>query len=173
MERKYGPAVTPDEVAHLLRDFGPLDFIRQANPLELAQMNLNEGVIVQFKMYDDGQSALQVSNPPTPGSLNPGLILQAYRNHDVYKMQSMANMSSPVRSTSGGSSNPANRKYLDTYDIDRRSIFVGNLPAETQELDLQQRFEHWGPIIKVTLHKNESVVDGTSSFYFLRGYAKL
>lgn len=46
----------------MLRGFGQLDFIRLATPVELAQMNLNEGVLVQFKMYDDGQTALQVSS---------------------------------------------------------------------------------------------------------------
>jgi len=61
MERKYGSPITPVEVAHLLRGFGPLDFIRPATPIELAQMDLNDGVMVQFQMYDDGQAALQVS----------------------------------------------------------------------------------------------------------------
>jgi hypothetical protein len=46
----------------LLRGFGKLDFIRPANAFELAQLNLNEGVMVQFQMYDDGQNALQVSD---------------------------------------------------------------------------------------------------------------
>jgi hypothetical protein len=61
VERKYGTTVTPDEVAHMFQGFGQLDFIRLATPVELAQMNLNEGVLVQFKMYDDGQTALQVN----------------------------------------------------------------------------------------------------------------
>ena len=65
MERKYGTVITPDEVAHLLRGFGKLDFIRPAHAFELAQMNLNEGVMVQFQMYDDGQAALQVSDSPS------------------------------------------------------------------------------------------------------------
>lgn len=46
----------------MLRPFGKLDFIRPANAFELAQMNLNEGVMVQFQLYDDGQNALQVSD---------------------------------------------------------------------------------------------------------------
>jgi hypothetical protein len=72
LERKYGPAITPDEVSHLLRGFGKLDFIRPANAFELAQLNLNEGVMVQFQMYDDGQAALQVSRS-FPGLLSIGV----------------------------------------------------------------------------------------------------
>jgi hypothetical protein len=92
------------------------------------------------------------------------LISQAYRNHDVYKMQSMASMCSPVRGAPFGGSVPADRQYLDTYEVDKRSIFVGNLLVETRELDLLQKFEKYGPIHRVTLHKNESVVDGTVCF---------
>jgi hypothetical protein len=62
MERKYGPSITTDEVAQLLQGFGKLEMIRPAHTLELAQLNLNEGVMVQFQMYDDGQTALQVSS---------------------------------------------------------------------------------------------------------------
>ncbi len=46
----------------MLRGFGKLDFIRPASAFERAQLNLNEGVMVQFQMYDDGQNALQVSD---------------------------------------------------------------------------------------------------------------
>jgi hypothetical protein len=163
LERKYGSSITTDEVAQLLSGFGKLDFIRPANAFELAQLNLNEGVMVQFQMYDDGQAALQVSH--SSARIHPAvpIISQAYRNHDVYKMQSMANMCSPARGSQfGGPSDPAARQYLENYEVDKRSVFVGNLPAETQELDLQQKFEKYGPIRRVTLHKNESLVDGTS-----------
>jgi RNA recognition motif-containing protein len=79
-------------------------------------------------------------------------------------MQSMANMCSPARSVFGGHSNPADRQYLETYEVDKRSVFVGNLPVEIQEIDLQQKFEKNGAIRRVTLHKNESTVDCMSSF---------
>lgn len=62
-ERKYGPSITANEVAQLLQGFGKLDFIRPANPFELAQLNLNEGILVQFQIYDDGQAAAQASIP--------------------------------------------------------------------------------------------------------------
>lgn len=73
----------------------------------------------------------------------------------------MANMCSPARSAYGGPSNPVERQYLETYEVDKRSVFVGNLPVDIQELDLQQKFQKYGPIRNITLHKNESVVDGT------------
>jgi RNA recognition motif-containing protein len=81
-------------------------------------------------------------------------------------MQSMANMCSPTRSTLVGQSNSVLRRYLETYEVDKRSIFLGNLPAEIGEVDLHRGFEKYGAIAKISLHKNESVVDGRSFLAF-------
>lgn len=145
-ERQYGPAITPREAMSLLSPFGKIDSVHRANASDRAAYNLNEGVVVQFAMYDEGQAALQ-----------------AFRNHDVYKMQSMANMASPSRNTK---SNPAYRDYLNTYDIERRSVFVGNLPADTVEADLEQHFANCGNIIRVTIHRPESIIDASQKHCF-------
>jgi RNA recognition motif-containing protein len=92
--------------------------------------------------------------------------LQRYRGHEKYKMTSMANMHSPR----AAGSDPAARQYTETYYVDIRSIFVGNLPADATEAELHLKFEEFGPIAKdgISLHKSESSVDGKMSFvYFL------
>lgn len=155
-ERQYGPAITPREAMSLLSPFGKIDSVHRANASDRAAYNLNEGVVVQFAMYDEGQAALQVRDSLLHHG-NPTDHFQAFRNHDVYKMQSMANMASPSRNTK---SNPAYRDYLNTYDIERRSVFVGNLPADTVEADLEQHFANCGNIIRVTIHRPESIIDG-------------
>lgn len=75
----------------------------------------------------------------------------------------MANMGSPARQGRLTTSDPAARQYLDTYEIDKRSIFVGNLPADITEDELQEIFQPFGEVVQVTLHKNDSTVDSTSS----------
>ena len=75
-------------------------------------------------------------------------------------MQSMANMCSPARSTFGVRSNSADRQYLETYEVDKRSVFVGNLPVEVEEKDLLEKFQKYGTIHQITLHRNESTLDG-------------
>lgn len=60
-ERMYGTAVSPSEVENLLRGFGRISYCRYVTPIERANFNLNEGVMVQFEMYDEGQAALQVN----------------------------------------------------------------------------------------------------------------
>lgn len=62
-ERKYGPAIGPQEVKQMLRQYGTVTMCRSVNPLEQAQYDLNEGVVVQFELYEHGQLALQVHDP--------------------------------------------------------------------------------------------------------------
>ncbi|KAI0995772.1 hypothetical protein K3495_g12408 [Podosphaera aphanis] len=146
-ERKYGAAITPDEVENLLRSFGKLTECRPATPLEMATNNLGEGVVVNFDMFDNGKNACQ-----------------AFRNHAVYKMISLFHLGSPRNDRN--QSDPARRAYLDTYEIDRRSIFVGNLPPDINELEVKDLFSKFGDIIHVAIHKSESVVDPCSKHCF-------
>jgi RNA recognition motif-containing protein len=83
-------------------------------------------------------------------------------------MTSMANMHGP---RSAGS-DPAARQYTETYYVDIRSIFVGNLPADTTEVELHLKFEEFGPIAKdgISLHKGESSVDGKISLVCFLSY---
>lgn len=74
-------------------------------------------------------------------------------------MQCMANMASPARQ-GFNKSDPAHRSYLDTYEVDKRSVFVGNLSIDVNEAELYEIFQHFGNIVQVTLHKNDSTVDG-------------
>ncbi|KAE8440775.1 hypothetical protein EG329_006592 [Mollisiaceae sp. DMI_Dod_QoI] len=148
-ERKYGAAITPQEVEDLLRGFGRINYCRPVSLIERATHNLDEGVIVQFELYDEGQAALQ-----------------AYRNHEEYKMQSLANMDMSSPSRDRVHEDPVGRHYLDEYDIERRSIYVGNLPTDAVNDDLRDVFVKFGTIIKVTLHKNESIIDANQQRCF-------
>ena len=62
VERKFGATVTPDDVRNLLEPYGAIDFCYTTSHVERAALNLNEGVIVQFQLYDDGQTAQSVSS---------------------------------------------------------------------------------------------------------------
>jgi hypothetical protein len=61
IEKAYGPTITVDEARAMLQEFGRLTLCRPIHPMERSFHNLNEGVIVEFEMYDQGQLAVQVS----------------------------------------------------------------------------------------------------------------
>jgi hypothetical protein len=61
IERKYGPVITEDEARSVLDRFGEMEFVRTIDEVERDRFRLSDGVLVQFKLYDDGQTAFQVS----------------------------------------------------------------------------------------------------------------
>jgi RNA recognition motif-containing protein len=61
VERKYGNVVTPEEVTELFSSFGNITRCYTATSVERTALNLNEGVILEFELYDAGQAAFSVS----------------------------------------------------------------------------------------------------------------
>ncbi|TAQ88197.1 hypothetical protein B7494_g3501 [Chlorociboria aeruginascens] len=140
IERKYGPVLTSDEARNLLKKFGKIELCYTASHVERTALNLNEGVIVQFEMYDEGQDAHS-----------------AFRNHELFKMQPIAGLASPARREINRSPDTeASRSYLARYDVDRRSIFVGNLPIGTSEEQVNGLFEHYGYIKEIIIRETTS-----------------
>ncbi|RKF63924.1 Polyadenylate-binding protein, cytoplasmic and nuclear [Erysiphe neolycopersici] len=146
-ERKYGSTVTPDEVKKLLCNFGKLTECRPATQTEMASNNLGEGVVVNFDMFENGKNACQ-----------------AFRNHAIYNMIRLFHLGASQHDR--GQSDPTHRAYLDTYEVDRCSIFVGNLPSEINDLEVKDIFSKYGDIINITTYKNESNFDPFSKHCF-------
>ncbi|KAJ8058451.1 hypothetical protein OCU04_012639 [Sclerotinia nivalis] len=149
IERKYGPVVTPGEVRDLLQRFGKIELCYTASHVERTALNLNEGVIVQFEMYDEGQDAQS-----------------AFRNHDLYKLQPIAGLATPAQQSPPEAEIDATKAYLARYDVDRRSIFVGNLPLSASEQQIRGLFEHYGEIQDISLRENASKFEPEEKFAF-------
>lgn len=64
VERKYGPIITPEEVREMMSPYGTITSCYTVSSVERTALNLNEGVIVEFEMYDEGQTASSVRNCP-------------------------------------------------------------------------------------------------------------
>lgn len=163
VERKFGPVCTPNEVRTLLQSYGNIEFCYTASLVERTALNLGEGVIVQFKLYDDGQNAQSVS------SSIQSFVFQAdasktFRNHDVWKLVAIAGMHSPVRGSfnhsirTSPSATDSARAYLSRYETDRRSVFVGNLPVGATEDEIRKLFAAYGEIEEIIIR------DSTSKF---------
>lgn len=161
VERKSGPTATAGEVRQLLEIYGRLDFCYTATALERTAFNVNEGVIVQFSLYDDGQNAFAVSHSKLNSSFNADSS-QALRNDEDWKLLDIASMSNLGRVQSAqvvrnsSTEVDAARAYLSRYETDRRSIFVGNLPVGTTEEHIEGLFEHFGKINHINLREGVS-----------------
>jgi RNA recognition motif-containing protein len=71
-------------------------------------------------------------------------------------MQPIAGLASPTQHAHSSPEMDATKAYLARYEVDRRSIFVGNLPLRTTEQQLRDLFEHYGEIQEVSLRENVS-----------------
>jgi len=83
-------------------------------------------------------------------------------------MQAVSSLASPARIQS--SPNPHVASYLARYEVDRRSVFVGNLPPGTGEIDVIQLFSRVGNTYNIEVKEFHSKYDGksptSSSIYF-------
>jgi hypothetical protein len=66
IERKFGAVITPEEARELLQSYGTIELCYTASHVERTALNLNEGVIIQFEMYDEGQNAYSVGCSTIP-----------------------------------------------------------------------------------------------------------
>lgn len=108
-------------------------------------------------MYDEGQDAQAVSSSFILHLFFLMLMYsQAFRSHDLYKLQPIAGLATPAQQSPPAAEVDATKAYLARYDVDRRSIFVGNLPLGTSEQQIRGLFEHYGEIQDISLRENAS-----------------
>ena len=83
------------------------------------------------------------------------------RNHEEFKMSSVAHLTPPASREQAHQVEAANtRAYLSRYEVDRRSIFVGNLPLGTTDQEIRGLFQYYGMIEAVTVRESLSRFDG-------------
>ena len=79
----------------------------------------------------------------------------------MWKLVTIAGMnsSSRVMTRSSPAATDSARAYISRYEVDRRSIFVGNLPLGTTEQQIKDLFEPYGKIEEINLRENASKID--------------
>ena len=73
-------------------------------------------------------------------------------------MESLSKNENSKKAARGGQVDNA-EQYLARYDVDRRSIFVGNLPRTVTEGQLSDLFSGYGRIKHVSIHTRPSRVE--------------
>lgn len=82
---------------------------------------------------------------------------QAVRQHDGYCIDAF-----DVKKKNFISRTDADEEFLRKYDVDRRSIFVGNLPADTHKEEIIDLLSPVGEILDVNLVKRPTSYHGQS-----------
>ncbi|KAM3545485.1 hypothetical protein ARSEF1564_001647 [Beauveria bassiana] len=130
-----GDFITSDEAADLLSSLGEIAEADELDAEMQHSMRLPPTVVVRYKMYDPRRD-----------------VPLAFRGHRKYKVipydpKPSAN-SRPETQVS-----PNKEQFLNQYDRDRRSIYMGNLPMNMTEETLTNLISACGEVIAVVLFK--------------------
>ncbi|KAK2734135.1 RNA recognition domain-containing protein [Colletotrichum kahawae] len=143
--RRNRTAITVEEANELLTPFGDLETARFLDDEIQQQMRLPVTIRVQFKEFDSTQQ-----------------VLKAFRLNRVYHVEAY----DFKKAMQARSRNPE-RMWLDTYDRDRRSVFIGDLPLDFTESDIRILMEDVGSVVSVQVKRLDYHREGPKLIAFV------
>ncbi|KAK8877174.1 RNA recognition domain-containing protein [Apiospora arundinis] len=117
--RNYvGGEVSLEEARSVLQQFGAIGRLEEVSSDIADSIGIHQGILVEFKNYDPNRD-----------------IQAAFRHHAYYRVAAhdvhRARRAKPTTNS--------DQAYLRRYDIDARSIFIGNLPDDCSGLEREVR----------------------------------
>ncbi|KAI2619714.1 hypothetical protein GGR54DRAFT_640039 [Hypoxylon sp. NC1633] len=109
----HGETINTDEARVQMSSFGPISKCEELHPQLQDALHAKGGVLVEFTTYDPSRD-----------------VIAAYRRHPAYRVVPY-DLKRPKKTTKVDQ----DEAWLQKYEIDRRSIFVGNLPADETNLE--------------------------------------
>ncbi|KAK2035387.1 RNA recognition domain-containing protein [Colletotrichum zoysiae] len=143
--RRDGSEITMEEANELMRPFGTIETFRILDPQIREQLQLPVTIRVQFEVFDPSQQ-----------------VLRAFRLNKTYKVEPF-----DFKKAMQARARNADRAFLDSYDRDRRSIFIGDLPLSFSENDIRILMEEIGGVVSVQTKRLEYVREGPKLIAFV------
>ncbi|KAF9872186.1 RNA recognition domain-containing protein [Colletotrichum karsti] len=143
--RKNRTAITFEEANELLSPFGSIETLRFLDNDIVVQLSLPITVRVQFKEFDPTQQ-----------------VLRAFRQNKCYHVEAF-----DFKKAMQNRSRHPDRQFLDNYDRDRRSIFIGDLPLSISEDDIRVLMEDVGSVVAVQIKRLDYHRDGPRLIAFV------
>ncbi|KAI0204227.1 hypothetical protein F4808DRAFT_475686 [Astrocystis sublimbata] len=139
MFSRAGHQVNTSEARNHLLQFGEIAQLEPLHEEAVRAMKLPGAVFVEYTAFDPGRD-----------------IISAYRYHEEYGVVAYDLKKSNV---------PQNNHYagyLARYEIDRRSIYVGNLPHNVENIEevLKHVADKWGTVEKIQVIRKEPRNEG-------------
>ncbi|KAK3311435.1 uncharacterized protein B0T15DRAFT_548965 [Chaetomium strumarium] len=145
MYSRRGDDITTDIAREILEPYGELS---KCEPLSLQMqqaMNIPSAVLVEFAKFDPKRD-----------------LNSAVRQHDGFRIDAF-----DVKKKNFISRTDADEEFLRKYDVDRRSVFVGNLPSEVDEDEIMDLFSDVGEVLDATIVKRTNGAGVTKAFGFV------
>ncbi|KAL2161181.1 hypothetical protein VTH06DRAFT_8400 [Thermothelomyces fergusii] len=126
---RRGEDITPDIAREILEPYGELSKCEMLSVQMQEAMSLPSAVLVEFAKFDPKRD-----------------LNMAIRQHEGYRIDAF-----DVKKKNLISRGDADEEFLRKYDVDRRSVFIGNLPVDTQKEELVDLFSDVGDVIGVNV----------------------
>ncbi|KAK1995335.1 RNA recognition domain-containing protein [Colletotrichum falcatum] len=143
--RRDGTEITMEEANELMRPFGTIETFRVLDPQIREQLQLPVTIRVQFEVFDPSQQ-----------------VLRAFRLNKTYKVEPF-----DFKKAMQARARNADRAFIDSYDRDRRSIFIGDLPLSFTENDIRILMEEIGGVVSVQTKRLDYVREGPKLIAFV------
>ncbi|KAK2007005.1 RNA recognition domain-containing protein [Colletotrichum eremochloae] len=143
--RRDGTEITMEEANELMRPFGTIETFRVLDPQIREQLQLPVTIKVQFEVFDPSQQ-----------------VLRAFRLNKTYKVEPF-----DFKKAMQARARNADRAFIDSYDRDRRSIFIGNLPLNLSENDIRILMEEIGGVVSVQTKRFDYAREGPKLIAFV------
>ncbi|RDW77401.1 hypothetical protein BP6252_05454 [Coleophoma cylindrospora] len=145
--KKNGSSLEASEAKQILGIYGKVT-TWNTSVLEQQYQNLGPGVIAYFDLFETGRMACQT-----------------FSNHPLYAMHLVAPNKSP-NAAALARADAESRVFLEKYEVDRRSVFVGNLPVGVSEYDIAGLFSEFGSIRNVHVMDQPSKHPEGGQYFF-------
>ncbi|KAH6630155.1 hypothetical protein B0J18DRAFT_463040 [Chaetomium sp. MPI-SDFR-AT-0129] len=127
MYSRRGDQINPTIAREILEPYGQLSKCEMLSVQMQEAMSLPTAVFVEFTRFEPKRD-----------------LNYALRRHGDYRIDAF----DTKKNTSRGD---PHEEFLDKYDLDRRSVFVGNLPLNVTEAEIREFFGHAGEIVGVNI----------------------
>ncbi|KAL2273430.1 hypothetical protein FJTKL_04502 [Diaporthe vaccinii] len=144
VQKKSGNPITVEEAQSTLMPYGSLSKCEFLHPQLREPLDFPPTVLVEFSMFDATRD-----------------LHTAFRHDPVYIVTAF-----DLKKNCAATRDSNDEAFLAACERDRRSVFVGDLPAHATEGDLGELFSNTGEVVKVNVIKkvNNSGIARTMAF---------
>lgn len=144
VQKKSGNPITVEEAQSTLLPYGSLNKCELLHPQLREPLGFPPTVLVEFSMFDATRD-----------------LHTAFRHDPVYIVSAF-----DLKKNCAATRDSSDEAFLTACERDRRSVFVGDLPAHATEGDLEELFSNTGEVLKVNVIKkvNNSGMARTMAF---------
>ncbi|KAK3298206.1 uncharacterized protein B0H64DRAFT_438695 [Chaetomium fimeti] len=122
---RNGDEVTTDTAREIVEPYGELSKCEPLSAQMCTAMDIPTAILVEFARFDPKRD-----------------LNTAVRQHDGYCIDAF-----DMKKKNFISRTDADEEFLRKYDVDRRSVFIGNLPVDTQKQEIINLFSPVGEIL--------------------------